>query len=299
MKKELGFIGLGRMGRNMAAHLVESGYRVVGIDPNEDAQDAAKADGVTVVATYEEMATILSTNRLVWVMVPGTFVSEVLDELTPHLQSGDTIIDGGNSFYKESLHRHQMLQDKSLNFLDCGTSGGVTGARYGASLMVGGDANVFANHEHVFRTLAAPNGYARVGGNGAGHFVKMVHNGIEYGMMGAIAEGVAVLHRCQDDFAIDLTEVMKPYEHESIISSKLITWLREAYDDGQIDLVKGEVPPGETEEEMHHIATLGDADVLRAALAQRKKSRDNASYIGKILAAMRNKFGGHAVIKEE
>lgn len=299
MKKELGFVGLGRMGLNMVTLLVEKGYRVVGVDPNEEARSAARAAGVEVVDSYEAMAAALPIDRLVWLMVPSKFVDSVLDEVTPFLTAGDTIIDGGNSFYQDSLRRHQALKEKELLFLDTGTSGGMSGARHGASIMVGGELAVFQKHEHVYQALAAKNGYARVGGPGAGHFVKMVHNGIEYGMMGAIAEGVTVLHEHEAQFDINLKEVFKPYEHESIISSKLVTWLREAYDQGQIDLIKGEVPTGETEFEMEHITTIGDVKVLSAALAQRKATRDNPSYIGKLVAAMRNQFGGHRVIDKE
>lgn len=299
MKKELGFIGLGRMGLNMVTHLVEQEYRVVGVDPDEKAQEAARAAGVEVVESYEAMAATLGADRLVWVMVPSAFVDSVLDELIPHLASGDTIIDGGNSFYKDSLRRHEMLKEKDLSFLDVGTSGGMTGARHGASIMVGGETAVFATHEHVFRALAAPQGYALVGAAGAGHFVKMVHNGIEYGMMGAIAEGMTVLHEHEEQFGINLNEVLKPYEHESIISSKLVSWLREAFDEGQIELIAGEVPTGETESEMEHITTIGDVKVLQAALEQRKRTRDTPSYVGKLIAAMRNQFGGHTVIEKQ
>lgn len=299
MKKELGFIGLGRMGLNMVTLLVEKGYRVVGVDPNEEACAAARAAGVEVADSYADMVGALSSDRLIWVMVPSTFVDDVLHELTSLLTAGDTVIDGGNSFYQDSLRRHQAFKEKELLFLDTGTSGGMSGARYGASIMVGGNVEVFQKHEHVYQALAADDGYARVGGPGAGHFVKMVHNGIEYGMMGAIAEGITVLHEHEDEFGIDLKEVFKPYEHESIISSKLVSWLKEAYEEGQIERIAGEVPTGETESEMEHITTIGDVKVLKAALLQRKETRENPSYLGKLVAAMRNQFGGHAVIKKD
>lgn len=296
IKKEIGFIGLGRMGLNMATNLVAEGYRVVGMDPQEVAQATARAAGVEVVASYEAMGSALAASRVVWVMVPSAVVDTVLTELIPHLTAGDTIIDGGNSFYQESLRRHRVLAEAGLNFLDCGTSGGVTGARHGASIMVGGEASVYATHEHLFKTLAAPDGYARVGAAGAGHFVKMVHNGIEYGMMGAIAEGMTVLEAHRDQFGIDLEAVFKPYEHESVIASKLVSWLGDAYRSGQIEQVEGEVPVGETEREMEHVTTLGDVPVLEAALAQRRATRQTSSYVGKLIAAMRNQFGGHQVI---
>lgn len=299
MEKELGFIGLGRMGLNMATLLVEKGYTVVGVDPSEEAQKLAREAGITVVDTYQEMVARLAGERLIWVMVPSKFVDPVLDELTPLLVPGETIIDGGNSFYQDSLRRHTALAEKELAFLDCGTSGGVEGARQGASIMVGGQASVFATHEHIFKALAAENGYARVGEAGAGHFVKMVHNGIEYGMMGAIAEGMTVLHDHSEQFGISLTEVLKPYGHESIISSKLLSWLQVAYAEGQIDTIEGEVPTGETEFEMEHITAMAEVWVLQAALAQRKATRENPSYLGKLVAAMRNQFGGHKTVSKE
>jgi len=299
MHTELGFIGLGRMGLNMVTLLVEKGYRVVGYNRSEEPRKTAEAAGVAVVTSIDALIRTLPSPRVVWLMVPSSAVDAVLAELVPLLAPGDTIIDGGNSFYKDSLRRHRELKEKSLNFLDVGTSGGMEGARNGASIMIGGKAEVFAKHEHIFKALAAENGYARVGNEGAGHFVKMIHNGIEYGMMGAIAEGVTVLHEHEAEFGIDLTEVFKPYEHESIITSKLVSWLREAYEEGQIDAIKGEVPQGETESEMEHITTLGDVQVLTAALAQRKQTREQASYLGKLVAAMRNQFGGHKVIRKE
>ena len=296
MKKEIGFVGFGRMGLNMATNLVEHDYRVVGYNRSEEPRVEAASVGVEVVPSLRELVESLATPRVVWLMVSSSAVDVVLDEVVLYLEVGDTVIDGGNSFYKDSLKRHKTLKAKSINFLDCGTSGGMTGARHGASIMVGGEALVFAEHEHFFKALAAEDGYARVGNAGAGHFVKMIHNGIEYGMMGAIAEGVTVLHEHEEKFGIDLKEVFKPYEHESIITSKLVSWLVEAYKTGQIDAIEGIVPKGETEEEMEHITTLGDVKVLEAALLQRKGTRLQASYLGKLVAAMRNQFGGHKVV---
>lgn len=287
------------MGLPMGTHLVEQEYRVVGHDLSAEARAAATTAGIEVVSDYAELVAALPAPRVLWLMVPSKFVDAVLNELTPLLLAGDVVIDGGNSFYQDSLRRHQELTDQDLHFLDVGTSGGVSGARHGASLMIGGKREVFTEVESFFAALAAPQGYARVGGPGAGHFVKMVHNGIEYGMMGAIAEGVTVLHDHQEEFGIDLQEVFKPYENESIISSKLVSWLRQAYEEGQIEQIKGEVPTGETESEMEHITTLGDVRVLEAALAQRKGTRVTPSYLGKLVAAMRNQFGGHKVVQKE
>jgi 6-phosphogluconate dehydrogenase len=299
MEKELGFIGLGRMGLNMTTLLVEKGYRVIGYNQSEEPLQAAREAGITVVSSPRELIATLPSPRVVWLMVPSGAVDSVLEEITPLLEAGDTVIDGGNSFYQDSIRRHKELQESRIDFLDVGTSGGMQGARYGASIMIGGSTEVFSRHEHIFKALAAPMGYARVGNEGAGHFVKMVHNGIEYGMMGAIAEGMTILHEHEEMFGIDLKEVFKPYEHESIITSKLVSWLREAYEEGQIEAIKGEVPQGETEFEMEHITTLGDVKVLEAALAQRKQTRVSESYLGKLVAAMRNQFGGHKVLGKE
>ena len=298
MKKEIGVVGLGRMGLNMALNLVDHDYTVVGYNRSEAARAEAAEGGVTAVASLSELVETLPAPRVVWLMVTSSVVDEVLAELTPLLSPGDTVIDGGNSFYVDSLRRHKALAEKELRFLDCGTSGGMTGARHGASIMVGGSQEVFATHEPIFKALAAENGYARVGGPGAGRVGKMVHSGIAYGMMGAIAEGMTILHQHEAKFDLSLPEVLKPYEHESIITSKLVTWLRQAYEAGQIETITGEVPRGETEEEMEHITTLGDVKVLEAALAQRKATRIEPSYLGKLVAAMRNQFGGHAVISE-
>lgn len=287
------------MGLNMTMHLVEEGYRVVGYNRSDSPKGEAEKAGIEVVPSLPELVSALPSPRVVWLMVSSSAVDTVLQELIPLLTSGDTVIDGGNSFYKESIRRHTELKEKDIDFLDCGTSGGMQGARQGASIMVGGKADVFAMHEHIFKALAAQDGYARVGNEGAGHFVKMVHNGIEYGMMGAIAEGMTVLHEHEAEFGIDLKAVLRPYEHESIITSKLVSWLREAYEEGQIDAIKGEVPQGETEFEMEHITTIGDVKVLEAALAQRKQTRKQESYLGKLVAAMRNQFGGHKVIARE
>jgi 6-phosphogluconate dehydrogenase len=298
-KNTLGFIGLGRMGLNMATNLVEKNYRVIGYNRSEEPRAEAAKVGIEVVPSLRELVEALPAPKVVWVMVTSNAVDTVIDELVPLLSPGDTIIDGGNSFYLDSLRRHQSLEAKNINFLDCGTSGGMDGARHGASIMVGGKREVFTPVEHIFKSLAAKDGYALVGNAGAGHFVKMIHNGIEYGMMGAIAEGVTVLHQHEEKFGLNLRAALQVYEHESIITSKLVSWLVTSYDQGQIDLIKGEVPRGETESEMEHIVTIGEVKVLEAALTQRKATRDNASYLGKLVAAMRNQFGGHKVIAKE
>lgn len=299
MKKEIGFIGLGRMGFNMATRLVEHDYRVVTVYRSEKATAAAESIGVEVVADYAELMNTLSPERLIWLMVPSGEVDNVLAQIVPLVAAGDTIIDGGNTFFKETLRRYQEVNQKGINYIDCGVSGGMEGARNGASIMIGGEQAVFDRHEEVFKALAASNGYARVGKHGAGHFVKMTHNGIEYGMMGAIAEGFSFLKDNQAEFDLDLREVLKPYKNQSIITSKLIDWLDKAYEEGQIEAISGEVPKGETEFEMEYIASVSDVKVLKAALEQRKDTRVNPTYAGKLIAAMRNQFGGHKTIAKK
>ena len=296
MKKEIGFVGLGRMGLNMATLAFEKGYKVIAYNRSLEPREEASKVGIDTVASLQEMVSRLSAPKVVWLMVSSSAVDTMLEELIPLLEKGDTIIDGGNSFYQDSLRRHTLLEESGIQFLDCGTSGGTDGARHGASIMVGGKTEVFAQYEDIFKTLATTDGYARVGNAGAGHFVKMIHNGIEYGMMGALAEGFSILHDHETKLGVNISEVLKPYTHESIVAGKLVNWLKDAYQQGQIDVIKGEVPHGETESEMEHITTLGETRVLEAALAQRKKTRQEASYLGKLVAAMRNQFGGHKVI---
>lgn len=294
----MGLIGLGRMGLNMATNLVEKGFTVVGLDDSVAAQSAAAEAGVQIMNDIPSLVQQLPSPRVVWLMVPSRFVDDVLGVLAPLLAEGDIVIDGGNSFYQDSLRRHRELSNQGLRFLDVGTSGGMSGARHGAAIMVGGEQAVFNQVEPFVAALATKDGYARVGGPGSGHFVKMIHNGIEYGMMGAIAEGMGVLESHSSTLDIDIAAVLKPYEHESIIASKLVTWLRMAYEQGQVAAISGEVPRGETESEMEHITTIGDVPVLEAALEQRRQTRVTPSYVGKLIAAMRNQFGGHRVVSQ-
>jgi 6-phosphogluconate dehydrogenase len=241
----------------------------------------------------------MSDRKVVWMMVPSKFVDEVLAEVTTELNKNDIIIDGGNTFFKETLARAEATKAKGIHYVDCGTSGGVEGARHGASLMVGGNAAVVSEIEHIFTTLAAPGGYGHVGKSGAGHFVKMVHNGIEYGMMGAIAEGVNFIESEQPALEINVRTALKPYENGSIISSNLMSWLADSFTTpGYLEQIAGEVPAGETEMEMEYIIEQSKSPVLNAALEQRKATREAPSRTGTFISAMRNQFGGHKTIKK-
>jgi len=229
MNKQLTFIGLGRMGAAMSAHLAEQGFEIHGFDASAAARAQAETEGVITHSSLEEAVGALDAPRTVWMMVPAKYVDTVISDLRPLLSREDTIIDGGNSFFKDSINRQHDLAGSDINYIDCGTSGGVNGARHGASLMVGGSKEVVAQHEHIFKALAIENGYGHVGGSGAGHFVKMVHNGIEYGMMGAIAEGINVLHEHKEGLELNIRETLKPYQHGSIITSNLMNWVADAY----------------------------------------------------------------------
>lgn len=296
MTKEIIIIGLGRMGLNMATLLLEKNYTVFGADKSETTLKTAEEIGIKTFSNYDFLKTI-SSPKTVWLMVPSKFVDDAIVEILPFLKSGDTLIDGGNSFYKDSIRRHQEITTKNINYLDVGTSGGTDGARHGSSLMIGGEKEIFQKHETLFRGLATKNGYAHVGKAGAGHFVKMIHNGIEYGMMGALAEGFDTLKKHEDELNLNINDIFHPYQNGSIIESNLTNYLHEAFTSGILDKIAGEVPKGETESEMEFITTLNQSLVLEAALKQRKATRKNPSYLGKLLSAMRNQFGGHAVIK--
>ena len=300
MNKELAFIGLGKMGAGMSARLVEQDFVVHGYDVDEKKRTKSTQDGVkTYPSLIKTIEALPKGEKVIWLMIPPRFVDEVIVKLIPLLKSGDTIIDGGNSFFQETIRRNTDLDDSGIEYIDCGTSGGVTGARHGASLMIGASDEAFQKNEHIFTALASQNGYGHVGEVGAGHFVKMVHTGIEYGMMGAIAEGVNVLDEHKEGLKIDISEALKPFEHGSIIESNLISWLAGAYKtEGFLEHIADSVPIGETEMEMEYLIEHEDVLVLDAAVTQRKKARDVPTFIGTLIAAMRNQFGGHTVIAQ-
>lgn len=299
--KEIVFIGLGRMGEAMCALLSEKGYIVHGYDTNDQIRKKVEKNGVVVHDTLQETITALSTApKTIWIMVPSRYVDEVLAEVLPLLSNADTIIDGGNSFFKDSIRRFNTLSEQGINFIDCGTSGGILGARTGASLMVGGEKETVKSLSHIFQALAIEDGYAHVGGPGSGHFTKMVHNAIEYGMMGAIAEGMNILNEHKDGLDIDITQALKPYEHGSIIESNLMSWLSKAYiTPGLLERIAGEVPTGETEMEMEYLIASEEVLVLEAAVVQRKQTRITPSFTGTVISAMRNQFGGHAILPKK
>ncbi len=296
----IGFIGLGRMGANMVALLLEKGHEVVAFDINLEAVEEAKGRGATGASSIAGVVEHLETPRTVFVMVQRKHVQGVIDELSPLLSEGDTIVDSGNTFYKETLERVAAAKEQGLNFIDVGVSGGTERARTGATLMVGGPKEVVAHLEPVFRDLAQDGGYGHMGESGAGHFVKMVHNGIEYGMMQAIGEGMQAIDEAKAQFGTDLGIVLRVYNHGSIVESSLVAWSLRAWEkDPGLSEIEGSVPTGDTEAEMESLNELAHMPALDVALAERKKSRAHPSFSGKFVAAMRNEFGSHTVNKKQ
>jgi 6-phosphogluconate dehydrogenase len=298
---ELGMIGLGRMGGNMAERLLRGGHVVHGFDPAQAARDALAKDGGKPADTLEALVAALPAPRVVWMMVPaGSITDGTVDTLAGLLAKGDVIVDGGNSNYKDTLRRAGALAARGIGYIDCGTSGGVWGLAEGYSMMIGGDDDAVAQVEPVFRDLAPEDGYAHVGAAGAGHFVKMVHNGIEYGMMQAYAEGFSILQHKQE-FALDLHQVANIWRDGSVVRSWLLDLTAHAL--GKNPTMEGISPwvddSGEGRWTVQEAIDLDvPAPVIALSLISRLRSRDDDSYADKLLAAMRNEFGGHAIRKE-
>ncbi len=300
---ELGMVGLGRMGGRMAERLVRAGHRVVGYvrDPARVAE--IRKTGVEPVDSLAALARALAPPRTLWLMVPaGDPVDQTIAGLIPHLAAGDAIVDGGNSNYRDTLRRAAALRTKGLPYVDCGTSGGIWGLAEGYSLMIGGDEAAVERLRPIFTALApaADKGWGRVGPSGAGHFVKMVHNGVEYGMMQALAEGLAILRRKQE-FALDLHQVAEIWRYGSVVRSWLLDLAARALAENR-DL-EGIAPYVEDSGEGRWTvfeAVEGDvpAPVITLALLERLRSRQADSFVDKALAAMRHQFGGHAIRKE-
>ncbi len=295
---KIGFIGLGRMGENMVLNLIDNKHEVVVYNRSPDKTREIAKKGVTPSYSIKEMMSKLPDKKIVWIMIKsGRPVDEMISQVLPFLTKGDIIIDGGNSYYKDSKKRYALLKKRGIGFLDVGTSGGIVGARNGACMMIGGDKKDFEQCEKLFKDMCVDKGYGYFGSSGNGHYVKMVHNGIEYGMMAALAEGFSAIKK--HDSTIDMKEVAKAYSHGSIISGSLSSWLYDSYmTKGYLDKISGVVPKGETEEEMQKLIKEKNMKILSESLKMRKGTRKKDSYEGKLIAAMRNQFGGHVVNKK-
>ena len=294
-------IGLGRMGANMVQRLLNGGHTVVVYDQNAEAVTSSASGGAVPAQSAADLVSRLSTPRAVWVMLPaGPVTDSVIDELGGLLQPGDAVIDGGNANYKDTLRRGAALSQLGINLMDAGTSGGVWGLVHGYSLMIGGDRDAYARLEPIFQTLAPgeDKGYSHVGPTGAGHFTKMVHNGVEYALMQAYAEGFELLQAKQDDFDLDLAAIAKTWQHGSVVRSWLLDLavLALEADPGLENLSAYVDDSGEGRWTVNESVDLAvPTPTITAALYERFRSRQEEPFGFRLLAALRNQFGGHAV----
>jgi 6-phosphogluconate dehydrogenase len=297
---QLGMIGLGRMGANMTLRLLRGGHEVVAYDRNAESVSSSAKEGATPAASLDELASRLAPPRHVWLMVPsGEPVTATIEALLPLLEAGDAIIDGGNSYYRDSIRRAAHLHEKGLHFVDCGTSGGIWGLDNGYCLMIGADREVFDRMESIFSTLAPLSGYAHMGPAGSGHFVKMVHNGIEYGMLQAYAEGFELLEASA--YKLDLSRIAALWNQGSVVRSWLLELAELALEkDPSLSSIRGYV--ADSGEGRWTVIEAMEHDVPATALAHslfaRFRSRQDDPFGAKLIAALRQEFGGHAVRQE-
>ncbi len=297
---KLGYIGLGKMGFNMVERLLEKGHDVVAYNRNQEPVREIEKLGARGADSLKALVALLPRPRTIWIMVSHQAVDTIVSGLLPMIEKGDTVIDGGNSPYKDTIRRSAELEALGINVLDAGVSGGPGGARNGACIMVGGRKEVFDRCQSLFSDLSVDRGYGYMGPSGAGHFVKMVHNGIEYGMMQSIAEGFAVLRA--SPFNLNLISVADLYNHRSVIESRLIGWLKDAfekYGEG-LDHISGSV--SHTGEGLWTVEAGRDygvpVPIIEGALNFRNESQKKPGYTGRILSALRNQFGQHEAIKK-
>ena len=301
---ELAMIGLGKMGLNMSTRLVRGGHRVVGYARTEASVDEAVKLGAEGAHTLEDVVRQLKTPRIIWLMIPaGKVTDDTIEKLSTLLKAGDTIIDGGNSNYKESVRHAAFLEPKGIEFVDCGTSGGIWGITEGYSLMIGGKREVVEKLNPIFETLApaADKGWGYVGPHGAGHYVKMIHNGIEYGMMQAFAEGFSIM-KAKKEFGLDLSQISHIWQYGSVVRSWLLDLAVRALDQDKdlADIKPWVADSGEGRWTVFEAIDLNvPAPIITLSLQNRLASRDEENFTARMLAALRNQFGGHAVQKSE
>lgn len=299
---KIGFIGLGKMGSNMVERLLLHNHQVVAYDLSENARKEVAQKGAEVAKSVTELVKKLDAPRAVWIMVPaGKPTEDTIDSLSSLLQEGDVIIDGGNSYYKDSVRRAEELRKKGIFFLDAGTSGGIWGLQGGYCLMVGGEKDAFQKLEPIFKALAPKDGYAHMGENGAGHFVKMVHNGIEYALLQAYGEGFEIM-QAKKDFKLDLAGISHLWNQGSVVRS----WLLELAEDvfkkrPHLEEIEGYViDSGEGRWTVFEaINEEVPAPVISLSLLERFRSRQKESFSAKVIAALRNEFGGHEVKRKK
>ena len=299
---EIKIIGLGKMGLNLVSNLVNHNHQVACFDINETARVEAKEIGAVAVETLEELFKMNQEQTSVyWLMLPsGSITEEMIKVCRENLNAGDILIDGGNSKFADSIHHYHFLKEKEIHFLDVGTSGGMSGARNGACMMIGGDKAIFDSIETLFKDLCVANGYLYCGEAGSGHYLKMVHNGIEYGMMQAIGEGFNLLHHSRYDY--DLEQVARVFNNGSVVRSWLMELTENALrENPTMEGISGQVPSsGEGKWTVEEMLELGQsAPVITQSLLTRYASMDTEKYGEKVIASLRNQFGGHAIPKEK
>ncbi len=297
---QLGIIGLGRMGYNIGLRLMERKLQIVAYDVNGESVKHMTQNGAAGATDLADLARQLQPPRLVWIMVPAGFpVQSTIDNLVPHLQPGDVVIDGGNSNYHDSVQRAELLNSKGIGFLDVGVSGGIWGLEYGFNLMIGGSDDAFKLAEPIFKALVLEGGYAHVGPSGSGHYAKMIHNGIEYGILQAYAEGFEILHK--SPFGFNLEQLARLWNQGSVVRSWLLELAAEAFSKEGNDLsgIKGWVADsGEGRWTVEEAIDLDvPAPIITLSLMARFASRQEDSYSARVVAALRNEFGGHALKK--
>ncbi|GEC87845.1 MULTISPECIES: phosphogluconate dehydrogenase (NAD(+)-dependent, decarboxylating) [Brevibacillus] len=297
---KLAILGLGKMGYNLTLNLLSHQHEVVAYDVDSTRAEELSHEGAIPAFSVEDAVAKLPTPRVVWLMVPaGEIVDQLVDQLSALLAAGDIVIDGGNSHYKQSLDRYARLKEKGIHFMDAGTSGGMEGARHGACMMIGGDREAFTHIEPMIRDINVENGYLYAGEAGSGHFLKMIHNGIEYGMMQAIGEGFEVLAKSQYNY--DFAEVARVWANGSVIRGWLMDLTERAFrKDAKLDEIRGVMhSSGEGKWTLETALDLQAATpVIAMSLLMRYRSLDEDTFHGKVVAALRNEFGGHAVEKK-
>jgi 6-phosphogluconate dehydrogenase len=297
---KIGLVGLGKMGYQLALNMRDNQFEVVAHDTSKEVMKEISEQGIITVNSYKEMLEQLPKPRVIWLMVPaGNILENVLHQFKDLLDKEDILIDGGNSNYLDSIQHYNLLKEKEIHFIDCGTSGGTTGARNGACLMVGGEQKVVQGIEELFTSIAAPNGYGYMGNPGSGHYVKMVHNGIEYGMMQAIGEGFDLMNNSK--FDLNYETITRVWSNGSIIESALLDNVNAAVSkDPKLDQIDGRVDDSGEGQWMIEDALRNKVSIpaITSALFARYKSKDDVKFSEKVVAAMRNEFGGHKVYKK-
>jgi 6-phosphogluconate dehydrogenase len=296
---QIGFIGLGKMGFNLVQNLLEHDHAVVAYDIDTALVTSIENEGATGATSLADLVQKLEKPRAIWLMIPsGPLVDTVLTDLKPHLDADDLVIDGGNSNFKDSIRRAEDLKNQDVYYLDCGTSGGTSGARNGACTMIGGEKQAFARVEHVFKDISVEGGFLHTGAVGSGHFVKMVHNGIEYGMMQAIAEGFEVFEK--SGFDLDFEAIAHLFNSGSVVRGWLMELMENAFSkDPKLETIRGRMnSSGEGKWTLETALDLGvPTPVIALSLMMRYRSLQDDTFTGKVVAALRNEFGGHAVEK--